>query len=109
MVRDLVVQAPNGDRDAFAALVHLTSDRMYALASRILRDSDLAEDALQGALITVRRQLPTLRATRAVTSVPPRRLRFVQRLPSNEGVALRGGSPSSGLSQTAEKSREGTR
>src|SRR6476661_4916097 len=61
MVRDLVVQAQNGDRDAFAALVHMTSDRMYALAARILRDNDLAEDALQGALITVWRQLPTLR------------------------------------------------
>jgi RNA polymerase sigma-70 factor (ECF subfamily) len=61
MVRDLVVQAQNGNRDAFAALVHMTSDRMYALATRILRDSDLAEDALQGALITVWRQLPTLR------------------------------------------------
>jgi RNA polymerase sigma-70 factor, ECF subfamily len=61
MVRDLVVQAQNGDRDAFAALVHMTGDRMYAVATRILRDSDLAEDALQGALITVWRQLPTLR------------------------------------------------
>ena len=39
----------------------MTSDRMYALAARILRDNDLAEDALQGALITVWRQLPTLR------------------------------------------------
>ena len=28
----------------------LTSDRMYAIATRILRDADLAEDALQGAL-----------------------------------------------------------
>src|SRR4051794_41854785 len=61
MVRDLVVGAQNGDRDAFAALVHMTSDRMYALAVRILRDNVLAEDALQGALITVWRQLPTLR------------------------------------------------
>ena len=39
----------------------MTSDRMYALAARILRDNVLAEDALQGALITVWRQLPTLR------------------------------------------------
>ena len=61
MVRDLVVQAQHGDRDAFAALVGMTSDRMYALAARILRDNVLAEDALQGALITVWRQLPTLR------------------------------------------------
>jgi RNA polymerase sigma-70 factor (ECF subfamily) len=60
-VRDLVERAQDGDRDAFAALVAMTSDRMYALAARILRDSDLAEDALQGALITVWRQLPALR------------------------------------------------
>ena len=60
-MRDLVIGAQNGDREAFAALVHMTSDRMYALAVRILRDNVLAEDALQGALITVWRQLPTLR------------------------------------------------
>jgi RNA polymerase sigma-70 factor (ECF subfamily) len=60
-VRDLVERAQNGDRDAFAALVGMTSDRMYTLAARILRDNGLAEDALQGALITVWRQLPTLR------------------------------------------------
>jgi RNA polymerase sigma-70 factor, ECF subfamily len=60
-VRDLVVRAQDGDREAFAALVQLTSDRLYALAARILRDNDLAEDALQGALIATWRQLPTLR------------------------------------------------
>jgi RNA polymerase sigma-70 factor (ECF subfamily) len=60
-VRDLVERARGGDREAFASLVHATSDRLYALATRILRDGDLAEDALQGALITVWRQLPTLR------------------------------------------------
>jgi RNA polymerase sigma-70 factor, ECF subfamily len=60
-VRGLVEQARDGDREAFGALVQLISDRSYALAARILRDSDLAEDAMQGALITVWRQLPTLR------------------------------------------------
>ncbi len=60
-MRDLVERARRGDRDAFASLVHATSDRLYALASRILRDGDLAEDAMQGALITAWRQLPTLR------------------------------------------------
>ena len=60
-MRDLVIGAQNGDREAFAALVHMTSDRMYAIAIRILRDGHLAEDALQGALITAWRQLPTLR------------------------------------------------
>jgi RNA polymerase sigma-70 factor (ECF subfamily) len=60
-VYDLVVQAQGGDREAFASLVHVISDRLYAIATRILRDADLAEDALQGALVTAWRQLPTLR------------------------------------------------
>jgi RNA polymerase sigma-70 factor (ECF subfamily) len=34
---------------------------MYAIATRILRDADLAEDALQGALISAWRHLPALR------------------------------------------------
>ena len=58
---ELVERARHGDRDAFAALVQLTSDRMYAIAARILRDADLAEDALQGALIAAWKSLPTLR------------------------------------------------
>jgi len=60
-VRDIVEQAMRGDREAFGSLVVLTSDRLYAIAARILRDGHLAEDALQGALITAWRQLPTLR------------------------------------------------
>jgi RNA polymerase sigma-70 factor (ECF subfamily) len=60
-VRDLVEQAQAGDRDAFAVLVTMISDRMYAVAYRILRDGYLAEDALQGALVTTWRQLPSLR------------------------------------------------
>jgi RNA polymerase sigma factor (sigma-70 family) len=60
-VEDLVERARAGDREAFASLVTLTSDRMYAIAIRILRDGHLAEDALQGALISAWRQLPTLR------------------------------------------------
>jgi RNA polymerase sigma-70 factor (ECF subfamily) len=60
-VRDLVERAQIGDREAFGALVGLISDRMYGLAARILRDSDLAEDALQSALINAWRELPSLR------------------------------------------------
>jgi RNA polymerase sigma-70 factor (ECF subfamily) len=60
-VRDAVEQAMRGDREAFASLVNQTSDRMYAVATRILRDTHLAEDALQSALVTAWRQLPTLR------------------------------------------------
>ena len=60
-MEELVERARQGDRDAFASLVHATSDRMYAIAVRILRDADLAQDALQGALVTAWRQLPNLR------------------------------------------------
>jgi RNA polymerase sigma factor (sigma-70 family) len=60
-VRDVVERAMRGDREAFGWLVGQTSDRMYGIATRILRDTHLAEDALQGAFITAWRQLPTLR------------------------------------------------
>ena len=60
-VRALVEQAMRGDRDSFGELVERTSNRMYAMATRILRDADLAEDAVQGALITAWRELPGLR------------------------------------------------
>jgi len=59
--RQLVERARTGDRDAFASLVHQVSDRLYAVAFRILRDTGLAEDALQGALVSAWRQLPHLR------------------------------------------------
>ena len=58
---ELVERAQRGDREAFAGLVGLTSNRMYAIATRILRDADLAEDALQGAFITAWKSLPALR------------------------------------------------
>lgn len=61
MDRELVERARGGDRDAFTVLVHQVSDRLYAIAHRILRDGDLAQDALQNALVTTWRQLPHLR------------------------------------------------
>lgn len=61
MDRELVERARGGDRDAFTALVHQISDRLYAIAHRILRDGDLAQDALQNAIVTAWRQLPHLR------------------------------------------------
>jgi RNA polymerase sigma-70 factor, ECF subfamily len=61
MVRDVVERAMRGDREAFGLLVAQTNDRLFAVATRILRDSHLAEDALQSALITAWRELPRLR------------------------------------------------
>lgn len=60
-MRDIVERAMRGDREAFGVLAAHVSDRLYAIATRILRDSYLAEDALQGALIAAWRQLPSLR------------------------------------------------
>jgi RNA polymerase sigma-70 factor (ECF subfamily) len=60
-VRDIVERAMRGDREAFRVLVVQTSDRLYAIASRILRDTHLAEDALQVALTSAWRELPNLR------------------------------------------------
>lgn len=59
--RELVEQAQRGDQEAFAALVHRSADRLYAIAHRILRDPDRAEDALQQALVDAWEDLPTLR------------------------------------------------
>jgi len=60
-VRDIVERAMRGDREAFGVLVGQTSDRMYAIATRILRDTHLAEDALQDAIVAAWRDLPMLR------------------------------------------------
>jgi len=59
--RDLVVRAQGGDRDAFGVLARSHADRMFAIGQRILRDSGLAEDAMQVSLVAAWRQLPALR------------------------------------------------
>jgi len=61
MDRDLVEAARNRDRGAYADLIRIRGDRLYALAQRIVRDVDRAEDALQEALVTAWRDLPGLR------------------------------------------------
>jgi RNA polymerase sigma-70 factor (ECF subfamily) len=57
----LVGQAKQGDREAFDALARLTGDRCMAIAFRILRDFDLADDAVQTALLTAWREIRALR------------------------------------------------
>jgi RNA polymerase sigma-70 factor (ECF subfamily) len=58
---ELVRQAQRGDAEAFDSLARMAGDRCLAIAVRILRDLDLAEDAVQAALITAWTQLRTLR------------------------------------------------
>ena len=57
----LVIRAQHGDEEAFASLAVGVGDRLHAVAHRILRDTDLAEDATQQALLTIWRDLPQLR------------------------------------------------
>jgi RNA polymerase sigma factor (sigma-70 family) len=61
MRRDLVEAARRGDHEAFEVLATSAGDRLYAVARLILRASDLAEDAVQEALVRAWQQLPSLR------------------------------------------------
>jgi RNA polymerase sigma-70 factor (ECF subfamily) len=61
MRRELVASASGGSHDAFAELVEGSIDRLYAVATLILRDRALAEDAVQEALVAAWRDLRALR------------------------------------------------
>ena len=58
---ELVIRAQGGDGEAFASLALACGDRLHAIAHRILRDVDLAEDATQQALLAIWQNLPMLR------------------------------------------------
>jgi RNA polymerase sigma-70 factor, ECF subfamily len=61
MLRTLVERARQGDEEAFGALIRSVGDRCIFIAHRILRDADLAQDAVQIAFVQAWRELPTLR------------------------------------------------
>jgi RNA polymerase sigma-70 factor (ECF subfamily) len=61
MDTELVVRAQKGDEGAFASLAVAAGDRLHAVAHRILRDIELAEDATQQALLSIWQDLPQLR------------------------------------------------
>ena len=61
MDRELVEAAQRDDREAFVDLVRPRADRLFAVAHRILRDVDRAEDAFQDALVIAWRDLRSLR------------------------------------------------
>ena len=58
---DLVELARHGDRDAFDVLMLDVIDRLYAIARLVAQDADVAEDAVQEALVRCWRDLPSLR------------------------------------------------
>jgi RNA polymerase sigma-70 factor (ECF subfamily) len=57
----LVERARDGDDVAFSELVDLDGDLCYAIAYRILRDAERAQDAVQQAFLLAWRELPRLR------------------------------------------------
>lgn len=57
----LVERARQGDDVAFAELVDADGDRCFAIAYRILRDVEAAQDAVQQAFVLAWRELPRLR------------------------------------------------
>src|SRR4026209_61274 len=60
-MRDLVIRARGGDRDAFSQLAAQSIGRLTAVARMILRDEYAAQDAVQEAFIETWRSLPGLR------------------------------------------------
>jgi RNA polymerase sigma-70 factor (ECF subfamily) len=61
MERRLVELAMRGDEEAFDMLIGRIGDSLHSVARRILRDTTLAQDATQEALLDAWRNLPRLR------------------------------------------------
>jgi RNA polymerase sigma-70 factor, ECF subfamily len=61
MDTDLVVRAQRGDKGSYALVAAEIANGFLAVARRILRDRDLAQDATQQALLTIWQDLPQLR------------------------------------------------
>jgi RNA polymerase sigma-70 factor (ECF subfamily) len=59
--RALIERARDGDREAFSAAAAGSLNRLYGLASLILRDQDRAQDAVQDALVSAWRGIRALR------------------------------------------------
>ena len=59
--RGLVERAQRGDHDAFAVLASASIARLDAAARLILRDGELARDAVQDSMVRAWRDLPGLR------------------------------------------------
>ena len=77
----LVDRARQGDRHAFAELIRASGARLDATARLILRDPDLAQDAVQETLIRAWRSLPGLRDPATIDQ-------WLPSLAAHAGIAL---------------------
>src|ERR1043165_9041884 len=66
--QDLLARHVEGDHDAFAELVRLHRDRLWAVALRTLGDREEAADALQDAMVSAYRAADRFRGDSAVTT-----------------------------------------
>lgn len=57
----IVERAQRGDNAARDELLRAAAQRLYPIAYRVVRDRDLADDAVQRTLVTIWRELPKLR------------------------------------------------
>ena len=62
-IEDLIIRVSRGERAAFRLLYSAVSGQLYGLCLRVLRDRQLAEDALQEAWIKIWRNAPAYERT----------------------------------------------
>jgi RNA polymerase sigma-70 factor (ECF subfamily) len=60
-LNQLLRAAANGDKDAFRAIYNATSAKLFGVAVRILKRSDLAEDVIQDAYLKIWDAAPNFR------------------------------------------------
>ena len=94
----LIVRAQRGDERAFADLTTAIGAQLHRVAYGILRDRDLAEDAMQAALVQIWRKLPSLRD-------PSRFEALVDQAP--RARLLRGSEPHETLAAPSRRGRLG--
>ena len=66
--RTLATRAQQGDEEAFEDILDTYKGLMFHIAYSIVKDRDIAEDAVQDAFIQAWQHLPNLRETRALRS-----------------------------------------
>jgi RNA polymerase sigma-70 factor (ECF subfamily) len=114
---DLVVRAQRGDAVAFTALLDAVGGRLHAVAYSILRDREIAADAVQHALMDAWRDLPGLRdparfeawtyrlVVRACAEEARRLPRWLPLEPALDGVRGRADDPEAVVAQRDQLER----